>query len=69
MTEQRGATVAGWYVTDVRHRALAGPFDNPEAPEASEAIRRLYSELGAGCCDLGLEWLDEDGTPAEPEPR
>lgn len=56
----------GWYVTDVCHRALARPFDDPGAPEALEDVARVYAELGSGCCDYEFEWLDDDGMPATP---
>jgi hypothetical protein len=62
--------VAGWYVTDVERRALAGPFGDPDAAEVGETFSRLYAERGGGCCDLALEWLDDDGTPsASPDRR
>jgi hypothetical protein len=53
----------GWYVVENRGssgRRLAGPFDDPSADEVSEAVRRLYAELGAGCCDLAVEYREDE---------
>jgi hypothetical protein len=56
--------VSGWYVVENRGpsgRRLAGPFEDPSADEASEAVHRLYAELGAGCCDLVIEFREDEG--------